>query len=52
MVTGNALRIVFFGTPQFAVASFDALSRSRHAVSELNSMPSVVASIVAARSSA
>jgi methionyl-tRNA formyltransferase len=32
MVTGNALRIVFFGTPQFAVPSFDALSRSRHAV--------------------
>ena len=32
MVTGNALRIVFFGTPQFAVPSFDALSHSRHGV--------------------
>src|SRR5260370_33666611 len=32
MVTANALRIVFFGTPQFAVPSFEALSNSRHAV--------------------
>jgi len=32
MVTGAPLRIVFFGTPRFAVASFDALLKSRHTV--------------------
>lgn len=32
MVTGEALRIVFFGTPEFAVPTLDALIRSRHAV--------------------
>src|ERR1051326_6174118 len=32
MVTGAPLRIVFFGTPRFAVASFDALLKSRSTV--------------------
>ena len=32
MVTVGALRVVFFGTPQFAVPTFDALLRSRHTV--------------------
>ena len=32
MVTGNALRIVFFGTPAFAVPTLDALMASRHQV--------------------
>ncbi|HEV3142215.1 MAG TPA: methionyl-tRNA formyltransferase [Vicinamibacterales bacterium] len=32
MVTTSALRIVFFGTPQFAVPAFDALLRSHHSL--------------------
>jgi len=32
MVTGDRLRIVFFGTPEFAVATLDALLKSRHPV--------------------
>jgi methionyl-tRNA formyltransferase len=32
MVTGGALRVVFFGTPEFAVPTLDALLRSRHQV--------------------
>ncbi len=32
MVTGASLRIVFFGTPAFAVPTLDALLRSRHRV--------------------
>jgi methionyl-tRNA formyltransferase len=32
MVTARALRVVFFGTPAFAVPSLDALLASRHAV--------------------
>jgi methionyl-tRNA formyltransferase len=32
MVAGRALRIVFFGTPAFAVPTLDALLGSRHAV--------------------
>src|SRR4051812_20958653 len=32
MVAGRALRIVFFGTPKFAVPTLDALLASRHAV--------------------
>jgi methionyl-tRNA formyltransferase len=32
MVTGRRLRVVFFGTPQFAVPTLDALLASRHAV--------------------
>ncbi|HEY6212407.1 MAG TPA: methionyl-tRNA formyltransferase, partial [Vicinamibacterales bacterium] len=31
-MTGTTLRIVFFGTPQFAVPTLDALLGSRHAV--------------------
>src|SRR4051794_18995125 len=32
MVAGGALRIVFFGTPEFAVPTLDALLASRHTV--------------------
>ena len=32
MVTGALFRIVFFGTPQFAIPSFDALQHSGHQV--------------------
>ena len=32
MVAGGALRVVFFGTPDFAVPTLDALLRSRHRV--------------------
>jgi methionyl-tRNA formyltransferase len=32
MVAGGALRVVFFGTPEFAVPTLDALLRSRHTV--------------------
>src|SRR3954447_19039007 len=32
MVAGGALRIVFFGTPKFAVPTLDALLASRHTV--------------------
>ena len=32
MVGGRSLRIVFFGTPEFAVPTLDALLRSRHQV--------------------
>ena len=32
MVAGGALRVVFFGTPEFAVPTLDALLRSRHRV--------------------
>ena len=32
MVTGDRLRIVFFGTPEFAVPTLDALLQSRHPV--------------------
>jgi methionyl-tRNA formyltransferase len=32
MVDGGALRVVFFGTPEFAVPTLDALLRSRHGV--------------------
>jgi methionyl-tRNA formyltransferase len=32
MVAGDALRIVFFGTPEFAVPTLDALLASRHPV--------------------
>jgi methionyl-tRNA formyltransferase len=32
MVAGDALRVVFFGTPEFAVPTLDALIRSRHTV--------------------
>jgi methionyl-tRNA formyltransferase len=32
MVAGDALRVVFFGTPEFAVPTLDALLRSRHTV--------------------
>jgi methionyl-tRNA formyltransferase len=32
MVAGGALRVVFFGTPAFAVPTLDALLGSRHSV--------------------
>jgi methionyl-tRNA formyltransferase len=32
VTTGASLRVLFFGTPDFAVATLDALLRSRHAV--------------------
>jgi methionyl-tRNA formyltransferase len=32
MVSGGALRVVFFGTPEFAVPTLEALLRSRHQV--------------------
>ena len=39
MVTRAPLRIVYFGTPQFAVPSLDALLGSRHAVVAVVSQP-------------
>jgi methionyl-tRNA formyltransferase len=39
MVTERALRIVYFGTPGFAVPSLDALIQSRHQVVALVSQP-------------
>lgn len=39
MVTPRALRIVFFGTPAFAVPSFQALLRSRHPVAGVVTQP-------------
>jgi methionyl-tRNA formyltransferase len=39
MVAAGALRIVFFGTPQFAVPTLDALLRSRHLVVGAVSQP-------------
>src|SRR5206468_3237206 len=32
MVTGEPIRIVFFGTPEFAVPTLDALLQSKHMV--------------------
>src|SRR5439155_24559301 len=32
MVSSESLRIVFFGTPEFAVPTLDTLLRTRHAV--------------------
>ena len=39
MVAGGALKIVFFGTPAFAVPSLDALLRSRHQVTAVVTQP-------------
>jgi methionyl-tRNA formyltransferase len=39
MVTGGALRLVFFGTPEFAVPTLDALVRSRHPVAAVVTQP-------------
>ena len=39
MVVRDALRIVYFGTPAFAVPSLEALANSRHAVVGLVSQP-------------
>jgi len=39
MVAAGALRIVFFGTPQFAVPTLDALLRSRHVLVGVVSQP-------------
>lgn len=39
MVTADRLRIVFFGTPEFAVPTLDALVRSRHVVAAAVSQP-------------
>ena len=39
MVTLPALRIVFFGTPAFAVPTLEALLASRHAVVAVVSQP-------------
>jgi len=39
MVTANALRIVFFGTPEFAVPTLDALLQSRHRVAGVVTRP-------------
>jgi methionyl-tRNA formyltransferase len=39
MVAADTLRIVFFGTPQFAVPTLDALLRSRHVVVGVVSQP-------------
>ena len=39
MVAGPALRIAFFGTPDFAVATLDALLRSRHQVAAVVTQP-------------
>jgi methionyl-tRNA formyltransferase len=39
MVTEAALRIVFFGTPPFAVPTLDALLASRHAVASVVTQP-------------
>jgi methionyl-tRNA formyltransferase len=39
MVTPRALRVVFFGTPAFAVPTLDALLRSRHTVAGVVTQP-------------
>jgi methionyl-tRNA formyltransferase len=39
MVTGGPLRIVFFGTPHFAVPTFEALVRSGHSVVAVVTQP-------------
>jgi methionyl-tRNA formyltransferase len=39
MVTTGGLRIVFFGTPDFAVPSLDALLASRHQVAAVVTQP-------------
>jgi len=39
MVAGRALRIVFFGTPEFAVPTLDALLRSRHQLAGVVTQP-------------
>jgi len=39
MVAGDALRLVFFGTPEFAVPTLDALLRSRHTVVAVVTQP-------------
>jgi methionyl-tRNA formyltransferase len=39
MVEGSPLRIVFFGTPAFAVASLEALLKSRHEVVSVITQP-------------
>jgi len=39
MVAGGAFRVVFFGTPEFAVPTLDALLRSRHTVAGVVTQP-------------
>ena len=39
MVEGDALRIVYFGTPSFAVPTLEALANSRHSVVAVVSQP-------------
>jgi methionyl-tRNA formyltransferase len=39
MVTSGVLRVVFFGTPEFAVPTLDALLSSRHAVAAVVTQP-------------
>jgi methionyl-tRNA formyltransferase len=39
MVMSRALRVVFFGTPEFAVPTLDALLHSRHAVAAVVTQP-------------
>lgn len=39
MVAGHALRVVFFGTPEFAVPTLDALLASRHPVLAVVTQP-------------
>jgi methionyl-tRNA formyltransferase len=39
MVAGDALRVVFFGTPEFAVPTLEALLRSRHMVVGIVTQP-------------
>jgi methionyl-tRNA formyltransferase len=39
MVTAAPLRVVFFGTPEFAVPTFDALVASRHTVAAVVTQP-------------
>ena len=39
MVSGAPLRVVFFGTPEFAVPTLDALLRSRHSVVAVVTQP-------------
>jgi methionyl-tRNA formyltransferase len=39
MVAGGALRVVFFGTPEFAVPTLEALLRSRHTVAGVVTQP-------------
>ena len=39
MVSGGALRVVFFGTPEFAVPTLDAILRSRHPVVAVVTQP-------------